>query len=40
VATQEEWSNLFGIVPYPRVSDFQGQRIAPVWRNFIRQIER
>jgi pimeloyl-ACP methyl ester carboxylesterase len=39
VATPEEWSELFGIVPYPRVSDFQGQRIAPAWRRFIKQTE-
>jgi pimeloyl-ACP methyl ester carboxylesterase len=39
VATQDEWSKLFGVVPFPRVSDFQGERIAPVWRKFIKQME-
>jgi pimeloyl-ACP methyl ester carboxylesterase len=39
VATPEEWSGLFGVVPYPRVSDFQGQRIAPAWRKFIKQTQ-
>jgi pimeloyl-ACP methyl ester carboxylesterase len=39
VVTLDEWDKLFNVVPFPRVSDFQGERIAPVWRNFIRQIE-
>ena len=39
VVTEQEWNNLFGKVPYPKVADFQGERIAPVWREFIRQLE-
>ena len=39
VVTPEEWDNLFGRVPYPKVADFQGERIAPVWRAFIRDLE-
>jgi 2-hydroxy-6-oxonona-2,4-dienedioate hydrolase len=39
VVTLEEWDRLFNVVPFPQVSDFQGERIAPVWRGFIRQIE-
>jgi pimeloyl-ACP methyl ester carboxylesterase len=39
VATPEEWSELFGVVPFQRVSDFQGERIAPAWRKFIKQTE-
>jgi pimeloyl-ACP methyl ester carboxylesterase len=39
VVTFEEWSKLFGVVHYPIVSDLQGQRIAPVWRDFIRRAE-
>jgi pimeloyl-ACP methyl ester carboxylesterase len=39
VVTEREWNNLFGKVPYPKVSDLQGERIAPVWRDFIKQIE-
>jgi pimeloyl-ACP methyl ester carboxylesterase len=39
VVTLKEWDKLFNVVPFPQVSDFQGERIAPVWRNFIQQIE-
>jgi hypothetical protein len=39
VVTSEEWSRLFNVVPFPQVSDFQGGRIAPIWRDFIRQVE-
>jgi pimeloyl-ACP methyl ester carboxylesterase len=39
VVTAEEWSELFNVVPFPQVSDFQGERIAPIWRDFIRQTE-
>lgn len=39
VVTAEEWNRLFGIVHYPIVSDLQGERIAPVWRDFIRRAE-
>ena len=39
VATPEEWSELFGVVPFQRVSDFQGERIAPAWRKFIKQTQ-
>jgi 2-hydroxy-6-oxonona-2,4-dienedioate hydrolase len=39
VATPDEWAKLFNVVPFPQVSDFQGERIAPVWRNFIKRLE-
>ena len=39
VVTLEEWSRLFNVVPFPQVSDFQGERIAPIWGDFIRQME-
>lgn len=39
VVTAEEWSNIFGKVPYPKVADFQGERIAPVWRAFLEKME-
>jgi hypothetical protein len=39
VVTHEEWDNLFGFVHYPIVSDLQGKRIAPVWREFIKRTE-
>jgi pimeloyl-ACP methyl ester carboxylesterase len=39
VATAQEWNELFNVVPFPQVSDFQGARLAPVWREFIRQME-
>ena len=39
VATSEEWSRLFNVVPFPQVSDFQGERIAPVWGDFVRQMQ-
>jgi pimeloyl-ACP methyl ester carboxylesterase len=39
VATPDEWDKLFNVVPFPQVSDFQGARIAPVWRNFITRLE-
>lgn len=40
VVTLEEWDKLFNVVPYPEVSNLQGARIAPVWRDFIRRRER
>jgi pimeloyl-ACP methyl ester carboxylesterase len=39
VVTEKEWNGLFGKVPYPEVSDLQGERIAPVWRDFIKGME-
>jgi len=39
VATPEEWAKIFNVIPFPQVSDWQGQRIAPLWREFIRQLE-
>jgi pimeloyl-ACP methyl ester carboxylesterase len=39
VVTSEEWSRLFNVVPFPQISDFQGERIAPIWGDFIRQME-
>ena len=40
VVTLEEWDKVFNVVPYPEVSNLQGARIAPVWRDFIRRRER
>jgi pimeloyl-ACP methyl ester carboxylesterase len=39
VLTEQEWNAVFGKVPYPRVADLQGERIAPVWRAFMRHME-
>jgi pimeloyl-ACP methyl ester carboxylesterase len=39
VATPEEWAERFNVVPFPQVSDFQGTRIAPIWRDFIEHVE-
>jgi pimeloyl-ACP methyl ester carboxylesterase len=39
VMTPEEWNNIFNIIPFPQVSDRQGARLAPLWREFIRQLE-
>lgn len=40
VVTTEEWDRVFNVVPYPEVSNLQGERIAPVWRDFVRRSER
>jgi len=41
VVTVAEWdANFGGPTPYPITANFQGERIAPVWRNFIRDMER
>jgi len=40
VVTEGEWNAVFGVQPYPRTSNLQGERLAPVWRDFIRQQER
>jgi pimeloyl-ACP methyl ester carboxylesterase len=40
VITLQEWDKVFNVVPYPEVSNLQGARIAPVWRDFIRRHER
>jgi pimeloyl-ACP methyl ester carboxylesterase len=39
VATAQEWAERFNVLPFPQVSDFQGARIAPAWRDFIMQTE-
>jgi len=39
VVTEQEWNGIFGKVPYPKVADLQGARIAPVWREFISSCE-
>jgi pimeloyl-ACP methyl ester carboxylesterase len=39
VVSLEEWDKVFNVVPYPEVSNLQGARIAPVWRDFIRRTE-
>jgi pimeloyl-ACP methyl ester carboxylesterase len=39
VVTLEEWDKVFNVVPYPEVSNLQGARIAPVWRDFIKHQE-
>ncbi len=41
VVTVAEWdANFAGPTPYPITSNFQGERIAPVWRDFIREMAR
>jgi pimeloyl-ACP methyl ester carboxylesterase len=40
IVTEAEWeANFSDTIPYPTTSNFQGERIAPVWRDFIRRIE-
>lgn len=40
VVTEAEWdANFSPAIPYPTTSNFQGERIAPVWRDFIRRNE-
>jgi pimeloyl-ACP methyl ester carboxylesterase len=36
----DEFLTVFGVKEYPVVSDLQGQRIAPVWRDFIARAEK
>ena len=36
VVTAEEWDAIFNVRPYPEVAMLQGERIAPVWREFIK----
>ena len=40
VVNLEEWDKVFNILSYPEVSDLQGARIAPVWRDFIESNEK
>ena len=40
VVSLEEWDKVFNVLPYPKVADLQGERIAPVWREFIAANER
>lgn len=40
VVTIEEWDAVFGVHPYPITSNLQGERLAPIWRDFIKQQER
>lgn len=39
VVTDDEWSKVFGVEHYPVVSNLQGRKIAPVWRDFIKRRE-
>jgi pimeloyl-ACP methyl ester carboxylesterase len=39
VITPEEWNSIFNVIPFPQVSDRQGACLAPLWREFIRQLE-
>ena len=39
VVTASEWAEIFDDNPYPVTADFQGRRIAPVWRAFLREME-
>ena len=39
VVTEAEWDSVFNNNPYPVTAAFQGQRIAPVWREFLRETE-
>jgi pimeloyl-ACP methyl ester carboxylesterase len=36
----DEFLTVFGVREYPVVSDLQGQRIAPVWRDFVARTEK
>jgi pimeloyl-ACP methyl ester carboxylesterase len=40
VVTEAEWNDIFGKGHYPTTSDFQGERIAPVWLKFLNDRER
>jgi len=40
VLTLEEWDAVFGKFPYAVTSKLQGERVAPVWRDFVRAMER
>ena len=41
VVTVAQWDANFGAsIPYPTTANFQGNLIASVWRDFIRQIEK
>jgi len=40
VIPQDEFLKVFGVKEYPVVSDLQGARIAPVWRDFIARTEK
>ncbi|MGH7088469.1 MAG: alpha/beta fold hydrolase [Stellaceae bacterium] len=39
VVEAAEWERIFEHNPYPVTADFQGERIAPVWRQFLHSIE-
>jgi len=39
VVTPQEWDAIFNVIPFPNVSGFQGERIAPVWLKFIQRSE-
>src|ERR1051326_2078577 len=39
VMSIDEWSKIFNVIPFPQVSDQQGARLAPLWREFIRDLE-
>ncbi len=39
VVTREDWDAVFDNNPYPVTADFQGERIAPIWRDFIGETE-
>jgi len=40
VVTVEEWDATFGVHPYPITSNLQGERLVPIWRDFIKRQER
>ena len=39
VVTLDEWDRVFGHNPYPVTSKLQGERIAPVWLDFVNRME-
>lgn len=39
LVTEAEWDATFGVQPYPITAKLQGERLAPVWRHFIKQQE-
>jgi pimeloyl-ACP methyl ester carboxylesterase len=39
VVTESEWNEIFGRGHYPTTSDWQGERIGPVWKKFLIELE-
>lgn len=39
LVTEAEWDATFGVQPYPITANLQGERLAPIWRDFIKRRE-